>query len=146
MTGVQTCAFRSGWESVKEGKCVILLKEERRWSDAESFCKNQTGHLASVSSEEELVSIQSLCANETHGCWIGGRQVDSTNGSSHWKWTDNETEWNSSLLIHDSSLASNCSASCSRSSNCTLVAQKGRGLEIDGCNVSHPFLCTLTEG
>jgi hypothetical protein len=141
-------ACPSGWQSTKEGKCVMLVKESQKWSEAEAYCISRTSHLASVSSDEELLSIQTLCANETHGCWVGGREVNSTDGL-RWKWSDLDAEWNSSLFIHDSSIAASpdCLATtCSQSPNCTLVGLNGRGLGIDGCNFSHPFLCTLTEG
>lgn len=134
-----------GWQSGQEqGKCFILLNETRSWNDAETFCKNQTGHLAAVSSEEELLFVQTLCINETHGCWLGGQGINSSTGYD-WRWSDEQTQWNASLFQSTPSL-SNCSRStCAQSRLCTVVTRKAVLLVVDGCNTSHAFVCTLLE-
>lgn len=143
------CGFcPTGWElGPEQEKCFSLLNDSRAWDDAEGFCRNQTGHLAAITSEEELHYVHNLCANKTYGCWVGGRGINSSTGFD-WTWSDVQTVWNNSLLMDKPS--DNCSlhSGCSRldfKELCTVVTRNLTLLGVSSCNITRAFLCTLNE-
>ena len=67
---------------VQEGiKRQQIFEYQKPWKDAEDKCEEYGGHLASVTTREEIVSAES--------CWIG------LNGTKDqiWKWSD-RSSWN----------------------------------------------------
>ena len=75
----------TGWqEQVKYSEGFKLFQKERRsWKDAESFCQERGGHLASILSEEEHEEVRSKAG--TTILWIGGSYREEEAGFG---WTD----------------------------------------------------------
>ena len=68
-----------------------LHTTEQNWTEAESICQTQGGHLASVLSEEVFMVINEMVGNQD--VWLGGKK-----GRDKWIWSDNSTRgftnWN----------------------------------------------------
>ena len=81
---VETCD--EGWE--KNGNhCYLWVTEKKNWTNnAEDFCQEEGGHLASVSSNETMRYVLALWSrqNKPH-VWLGGNVLDQ---EGIWKWTD----------------------------------------------------------
>jgi hypothetical protein len=71
----------------KSGTCFMLVKEPKKWNEAEFYCQSQSnGHLAAAADWDELKDLGRLCywSNETIygdaenplglGCYLGGRR------------------------------------------------------------------------
>ncbi|MCR5781174.1 MAG: leucine-rich repeat protein [Clostridia bacterium] len=62
------------------------------WSDAQAYCESQGGHLATVTSQEEMDAIKPLITNNT---WLGATEEEQ---DGTWKWVTGEefayTDWN----------------------------------------------------
>ena len=71
-----------GW--VEEVSTFTFHTIRKNWSEAESHCQKEGGHLASVISEE----VNQVLANVASGkyVWLGGRRKDG-----EWTWSDNST-------------------------------------------------------
>ncbi|KAK9733511.1 hypothetical protein RND81_04G072100 [Saponaria officinalis] len=133
---------QSNWIlSVNKSKCFQYIEKLKTWDDAETYCKDHGGHLASLSSAQELIFTRNLCGKNDSGCWIGGRS-NSTNGKS-WTWSDNKSDHNDSLLpkAQFGLKCSNVSCYNHTSNLCTLLAYKGASIKAEGCNMTHAFIC-----
>ncbi|OMO80040.1 hypothetical protein CCACVL1_13198 [Corchorus capsularis] len=110
----------------------------------EIHCRQYHGHLAILTSSEELTFAQHLCGQNVNGCWVGGRG-SSSNMSFDWRWSDNTSVWNESLLGLPAE--SNCTKSpCLANTSvdwCTLVKNGSVNLVRERCNASHSFLCMV---
>ncbi|KAL5544911.1 hypothetical protein UlMin_008695 [Ulmus minor] len=130
-----------------KNKCFGYIKNQLSWNESETNCITRGGHLAALSTLEELTFAKNLCG-KTVGCWVGGRGINSTLGSG-WKWSDNTTHWNESIF---SSVTphSNCSSSfCHRNSSidlCTGVAIGSASLFGERCDISHEYICMVDIG
>ncbi|XP_057972597.1 C-type lectin receptor-like tyrosine-protein kinase At1g52310 [Malania oleifera] len=134
----------SGWvTSPDKRKCFGSMRSPQPWDESEAHCKGYGGHLAAVSSFQDLRFSQNLCSANVNGCWVGGRGINSSTGFG-WKWSDNASLWNASnfpvVPLH-----SNCSvASCQSNVSidlCTLLTNGS--LMAERCNLSHAFICML---
>ncbi|KAK6150235.1 hypothetical protein DH2020_017760 [Rehmannia glutinosa] len=135
-------ACPSGWSSNPSNtKCFKYAASDESWYDSEKQCTSYDGHLASVTSLQELVLLQKLCSENSKGCWVGGRFI---NGD--WKWSDNTSYWNASIhpTMPIQSGCTNLSCPSSNSTDlCTLMINGTTSLVAQGCNMSHAFLCML---
>ena len=119
------------------------------WKESENECKRNGGHLAALTSFQELDFAHNLCKEVVNGCWVGGRVVNSTTGFS-WKWSDNTSYWNESILSGPN-FQFNCTSSPCPTKNsfdlCTLVTNNGSTtFTSERCNKSHAFICMLDIG
>ncbi|MFQ6622266.1 hypothetical protein Gotur_001668 [Gossypium turneri] len=135
----------SGWVlAPNKTKCFGYNESLESWDESEIHCKRYHGHLAALTSLEELNFAQHLCGQSVNGCWVGGRVSNSTI-SSGWKWSDNTSIWNESVLR--SSAQSICPKSSCFVNNsvdlCTLVKNGSEPLVSKRCNASHAFLCMV---
>ncbi|XP_075487357.1 C-type lectin receptor-like tyrosine-protein kinase At1g52310 isoform X1 [Primulina tabacum] len=134
----------SGWiGNPVNTKCYKHVANGASWDESENHCRSYNGHLASVTSSKELVMLQKLCAENSMGCWVGGRKDNNTLGGV-WKWSDKISYWNDSLspsmpiqfgCTNMSCISSNFSAMC------TLITNGTSSLLAQRCNTSHAFLC-----
>ena len=70
----------SGWE--REGdKCYFWSKTTKDWEQAEEFCLEQGGHLASVNSQE----VFKYTLSKGERVWIGGRNENQE--KNKWVWS-----------------------------------------------------------
>lgn len=138
----------SGWDiSPNKSKCLKLVGKFQSWDESETHCKNYGGHLAALTSSQELDFVHKLCGQTVNGCWVGGRGTNSTVGFN-WKWSDNASNWNESIFARELS-PSNCSHWLCHSNtsvdSCTLV--NGTAYVVaERCNSSHAFICMLDIG
>ncbi|GLJ45727.1 hypothetical protein SUGI_0962320 [Cryptomeria japonica] len=137
-----------GWNSAPNiGKCFLLISKVSSWDGAEAVCQNRSGHLAALTSVQELQHVQALCKNVSSGCWVGGRAINSEKGFS-WQWSD-QSLWNNSVFPGPPSPL-NCSNSSCLKTNltkfCTLVTNGKIPLVGDRCKTSHDFVCMLSKG
>ncbi|KAK9995157.1 hypothetical protein SO802_024860 [Lithocarpus litseifolius] len=139
----------TGWLiGPNESKCFIYKGSRQSWKESENECKRNGGHLAALTSFQELDFARSLCNEAVNGCWVGGRVVNSTTGFS-WKWSDNTSYWNESILSR-MNLQFNCtSLPCSTNNSfdlCTLMTNGSIPFTSERCNKSHAFICMLDIG
>ena len=80
-----------GWEE-KEGRCFLWPDPVLSWANAEKFCNDEGGHLASVTNLEIHNYIWSKLNPKARDTffWIGGTDQDK---EGKWKWTDG-SDWN----------------------------------------------------
>ena len=64
-----------------------LVEQRKTWKDAEAYCQNEGGNLASIHSEEEQRLVNKV-AHDWKTMWIGGLYKDE-----QWRWSDN-SQWN----------------------------------------------------
>lgn len=145
-TGPGLCP--TGWNSTPNRKnCFLLISNASSWDDSEAVCQNHSGHLAALTSVQELKYVQAFCRNISNGCWVGGHGVNSQKGFS-WEWSDHQTLWNNSVFPGAPSPL-NCSNSSCLDTNltdfCTLVTNGQVALVGDRCNTSHDFVCMLSK-
>lgn len=146
-----TAACPSGWVmSASKTKCFAYIESSQSWNESETTCRNHFGHLAAVTSFQELSFVQMLCGNETAkgGCWIGGRGMN-TGGGVGWKWSDDTSNWDETLISMGApNLNSNCSnSSCANSDDfCTMVNNRTTSLVAERCNTSRAFICMRVIG
>ncbi|KAG0589842.1 hypothetical protein KC19_1G052900 [Ceratodon purpureus] len=95
------------------GTCFKLVKEPKKWDEAEFHCRRHSGgHLAAVADWEELEDVGNMCSkvNETRfsdpgnprglGCYLGGRKPKITPATKGWSYpwspciTFNQSFWN----------------------------------------------------
>ena len=141
-----TASCPPGWViGPSKSKCFGYNESSQSWDESETHCKQYHGHLAALTSFEELTFAQDLCGHSVGGCWVGGRGSNS-NVSFSWRWSDNSSAWNGSLLALP--VESNCNkSSCHVNSSadfCTLV--KINSVVTERCNASHAFLCMVDTG
>ncbi|XP_026385786.1 C-type lectin receptor-like tyrosine-protein kinase At1g52310 [Papaver somniferum] len=139
----------TGWEiGPHKNKCFILVPKTGSWDAAESHCKdnNYKGHLAAVSSVQELSFVQDLCSD--NGCWVGGRAFKSSTLGFGWKWSDYVSLWNESAFV-GAPLYSTCTNSSTCQGNnltsfsCLLVTRSPLGVVVERCNETREFICML---
>ncbi|XP_002519359.2 C-type lectin receptor-like tyrosine-protein kinase At1g52310 [Ricinus communis] len=136
----------SGWDiSPNKKKCLKYFEKSKSWDDSEALCASYGGHLAALTSSQELTFAKQLCGQIVDGCWVGERVINSTVGSN-WKWFDNTSYWNESILS-GASFDSKCTnLSCHNNATaefCTLVNNRTTHLVDERCNKSHVFICML---
>ena len=64
-------------------RLVTFVDKELTWLQADLWCQQRGGYLASIHSEDDLAAIQPLIP-DTSQAWIGA----ATSGNQHWSWTD----------------------------------------------------------
>ncbi|XP_042370078.1 echinoidin-like, partial [Plectropomus leopardus] len=86
---------RDGWVRLSDSQCVKYFALSKTFTQAESFCAGQGGHLASVHNSAEnhhvfCLSLRSSKKSPTTNdhFWIGGSGKTSTSG---YRWTDGST-------------------------------------------------------
>lgn len=137
----------SGWAiSPTKSKCFKLIWRFKSWNESENRCMRYGGHLAGLTSSEELSLAQKLCGQAANGCWAGGRMMNSTIGFI-WKWSNNTSHMNKSIVPEPFPL--NCTSLSCRNSIaadlCSLVNGTA-DLVAERCNTSHAFICMRDVG
>lgn len=124
------------------------MASSQSWNESESQCNGYRGHLAAVTSFQELSFAQNLCGDVANGCWVGGRDITSQ-ADLGWKWSENTSQWNASIIVR-APLHSGCTnLSCyAKTSNelCTMVTNETTSLVAERCNRTHSFICMLDIG
>ncbi|KAH0727759.1 hypothetical protein KY284_003624, partial [Solanum tuberosum] len=136
-----------GWFSSPNGKkCFKYNATSLQWNESETYCNGFGGNLAAIASSEELNFVQKLCGNDSNGCWVGGRSINTTAGLG-WKWSDNASSWNESIAPK-TTLDSSCkNFSCYGFKSVDLCTSITNGAIIaERCNVTHASICTLDAG
>lgn len=135
----KTKAFcRSGWTSYwTERKCFNYFGNSQSWDEAKTQCISYNGHLAAVTSLQELLFIRKLCVQGSNGCWVGGRAFNTTLGMG-WKWSDNASHWNETVAPRIP-----LNSSHNFVDSCTLVTNETVYLMAQSCNTPHAFICML---
>ena len=78
------------WEK-KEDRCYLWSTTRRTWTDAEQFCREKDGHLASVTNLKIHDYIMSKVVKSDHSTWFWVRGTDQEQ-EGVWKWTDG-SDW-----------------------------------------------------
>ncbi|GLJ52265.1 hypothetical protein SUGI_1111880 [Cryptomeria japonica] len=149
ITAIQAGLCPSGWNSAPNRRnCFLLVPNVSSWDDAEAICQNRSGHLAALTSVQELKYVQALCRNVSKGCWVGGHGVRSKKGFS-WQWSDHQSHWNNSSFPRAPTFFNCPQSSCVKTNLtelCTLVMNRKVPLVGDECKNSHEFVCMLSKG
>ena len=80
-----------GWE-IEEDSCYLWTDEKKTWDEAERYCNNKGGHLASVTNLNIHNYIWSRAKSRDQkqkGHWIGGNYVKD---EVRWQWSD-RSKW-----------------------------------------------------
>ena len=80
-----------GWEEL-EDQCYFWSTTESSWFDAEEFCNDKDGHLASITNQETHMYLR-YKVNIVDGLgdiWVGGSDLEQ---GGVWRWADG-TVWN----------------------------------------------------
>uniref|UniRef100_A0A453E032 Protein kinase domain-containing protein n=2 Tax=Aegilops tauschii subsp. strangulata TaxID=200361 RepID=A0A453E032_AEGTS len=138
-----------GWQiSPDRAKCFMHISTSLSWDGSEALCRNFSGHLAALSSVQELNFARSLCGAASSGCWVGGRRRNTTSGVVGWKWSDNSSSWNGTAFPGEP-LRPNCTgARCGLATGddmCTLVTSKHTALTGKKCAESHGLICMMNH-
>ncbi|XP_037540516.1 ladderlectin-like [Nematolebias whitei] len=67
--------------------CFVFESDEKTWDDAEGYCTDHDGHLASFHDENEYKFIRELiltASGTNTKSWVGGTKGQN----DEWKWTD----------------------------------------------------------
>ncbi|KAF5457055.1 hypothetical protein F2P56_021190 [Juglans regia] len=144
-----TALCPTGWViHPDKSKCFGYVRSPKPWSESEVICKGYGGHLAALTSFQELNFVRNQCGEVVRGCWVGGRVINSTVGFG-WKWSDNTSYWNETIYP-GSPVQSTCtSLSCHTNNSfdlCSLVTNGSTSLISERCNVSRAFICMLDIG
>ncbi|KAG8385087.1 hypothetical protein BUALT_Bualt03G0005000 [Buddleja alternifolia] len=136
----------SGWSSNPSNtKCYKYAASNGSWDESEKQCTSYNGHLAAVTSLQELFVLQKLCSENSNGCWVGGRVMNDT-GNQFWKWSDNTSSLNTSIspsvLIQSGCTNQSCFSS-NATNLCALIINGTTSPVAQRCNTSHAFLCML---
>ncbi|KAJ8567752.1 hypothetical protein K7X08_019960 [Anisodus acutangulus] len=138
-----------GWFSSPSGKkCYKYNATSLQWGESEIYCNGYGGTLAAITSLEELNFVQKLCGNDSNGCWVGGRSINTTAGLG-WKWSDNASSWNESIVPNTTLDLSCTNISCYGFKSvdlCTLITNGTKPLIAERCNITHASICTLDAG
>jgi len=83
------CICDQGWEEYDD-HCYYYSTHQKNWNDAEEYCQEEGGHLASVNTK----AIQDYVVDELKrrgfdGVWFGGNDIAE---EGVWEWTD-RTPW-----------------------------------------------------
>uniref|UniRef100_A0A8C7X8Q4 C-type lectin domain-containing protein n=1 Tax=Oryzias sinensis TaxID=183150 RepID=A0A8C7X8Q4_9TELE len=73
----------AGWMKFKYS-CYFTSSEKNTWEQSREFCRNKTGDLAIINSEEEMAFINTLCKSGQQ-TWIG---LTDGEVEGQWKWVD----------------------------------------------------------
>ena len=93
---VETC--KQNWEE-NGSRCYFWSTEQKSWWEAEDFCKEEGGHLASVTSNATNDYIMSERSNRSIPfLWIGGTDQEK---EGDWKWTDGCSSFNFTFWQQD---------------------------------------------
>ena len=137
---LQSAFCRSGWAGYwSERKCFKYFENSQSWDEAETHCISYSGHLAAVTSLQELSFVQKLCSQDNTGCWVGGRVFNTSLGA--WKWSDNASYWNETVAPRIS-----LNSSYNLVDSCALVTNGTVYLMAQSCNTTHAFICMLEAG
>lgn len=72
--------------STSQTRTYTLVQQAMTWKDAEAYCENQGGHLASMTTYDEYQKVlDQLKGTEIRVCWVGGYR-DGTG----WRWTSGD--------------------------------------------------------
>ena len=81
----------AGWE-LEEERCYLWTDIKKTWNEAERYCNDNDGHLASMTSRNIHSYILSKAKSrdkKQEGHWIGGRYLEQ---EERWRWSD-ESKW-----------------------------------------------------
>ncbi|CAH8384422.1 unnamed protein product [Eruca vesicaria subsp. sativa] len=128
-------------------KCYAYFRNFTSWEKSETFCIASGGHLASLSSNKELIFVQKLCNANATSCWIGGRTLNSTTSDFNWTWSDPKTpQWNQTMFtkvpVRKPCRNSNGNSSC-RADICMVLTNGSLQVFGEKCNMSHGFICSV---
>ena len=123
--------FATSHESVSPSKDYVYTfhTTPKNWTEAEAYCQNAGGHLASITSEEVNDEMKTVTRTELGGwaaVWVGGRK-----GSRRWSWSSNSTwgftDWH---------------RKAEGNHTCLLLQElsEGKWLE-EACSKQHDFVC-----
>ena len=102
-----------------------LYEESKSWSDAEAHCKSEGGHLATVTSLEEM-EVAAAAAAGVWKVWLGGSDMEM---KGSWSWTDG-SKWK----------YENWESGYGNKGDCVIMNYEGLWLA-DYCIYLHPVLC-----
>merc|ERR1719167_1866224 len=80
-----TTACVDDWEA-HDDRCYFWSTNTKTWNEAEAFCQQENGHLASITSEAiNQYVMEGMNIRGLGWTWVGGNDIDE---EGTWKWTD----------------------------------------------------------
>lgn len=133
----------SGWSNnLSKTKCFRYNASNESWDESEKQCTSYGGHLAAATSFQEVNELQKLCNDSSNGCWVGGRFI-----SGDWRWSDNTSYSNSSIMPTQLGCTDQSCLSSNLTGLCSLMMNNGSALLVaQGCNTLHASICMLDTG
>ena len=80
-----TTGCGNDWEAYDD-HCYYWSNNTKTWYEAEAFCHQENGHLASITSDAiNQYVLEGMNSRGFGSTWIGGNDIDE---EGTWKWTD----------------------------------------------------------
>ncbi|CAM8947241.1 unnamed protein product [Rhodiola kirilowii] len=134
----------AGWViNPNKSKCFKYVGGLHSWNYSDSHCKGEGGHLAALTSSQDLSFVRSLWNQSEAGCWVGGIGRLGAAGLLIWDWTDGESKWNETLLVKQPSVSKCHKKPChgNTSDYCALLSNASQGLTGEVCTNAHAYIC-----
>uniref|UniRef100_A0A8P4K6C6 C-type lectin domain-containing protein n=2 Tax=Dicentrarchus labrax TaxID=13489 RepID=A0A8P4K6C6_DICLA len=114
-----------------------LINENKKWDDAQSYCRENYTDLATIGSHDDLKKLVNMTAasGETKEIWIGLKK----NGVASWLWSVGETQTSDGLAVY-----TNWASLPDSSHYCGGMRDDGKWLSAS-CVETHPFVCQEVE-
>ncbi|XP_037534437.1 galactose-specific lectin nattectin-like [Nematolebias whitei] len=74
--------------TLNRSRCYLFKSTEKSWGDAEGYCTDHAGHLASFHDKDEYDFIRTVIVRATGTntkSWVGGTDAEE---EGVWKWSD----------------------------------------------------------
>ena len=127
---LEQCTCDQGWDAFGD-HCYFYGTDTKSWNDAEEFCQEEGGHLASVNTPaiQDYV-VDELKSRGLNSAWFGGNDIEE---EGVWKWTDG-TPWE----------FTNWGPHSPNNANGQDCFQYDMGYEWDdaGCSLNKLFVCS----
>ena len=133
-TPSQTTGCGNDWEAYDD-HCYYWSNNTKTWYEAEAFCQQENGNLASITSDAiNQYVVEGMNSRGLSNTWMGGNDIDEEGA---WKWTDGSpfefTFWHSG---EPNNWGGN--------QHCMNQWKHGQGIKWDDrrCSNSLTFLCS----
>ncbi|KAG8183915.1 hypothetical protein JTE90_029022 [Oedothorax gibbosus] len=126
-----TSEVGKGWK--KEASCFYIVKEQRRWAEAENFfVQNYGGHLATITDFTIQLFLDYILQEQEYNFWIGITTKNEFQQQWSSGWYVSYENWAEGEKPHDYSEGS-----------CASRKPNGKWV-IHSCNRKLPFICETT--
>ena len=128
-----------GWleeVSFQEGYMSRFYAEKKTWAEAEAYCQEEGGHLASVLSEDEQQEVEALAEGPV---WLGATDKER---EGVWQWTDGSL-WNYTKWVLTDATSGKRAGDRGTDNNCAIMLGSNKDWSDWYCTRQYSFICQL---